>query len=311
MRMPVQRREEITETLRQRVLSGLHLGVLGHGDRLPSVRALAEEFVVNARVVIAAYQALAEDGLVEVRDRSGIYVPPPSALGPGAPAQQRDWLIDCLVEGLEHDIPAPELSAYVERALSSVKLRALVVDGTQDQLWAITDELRRDYGMEATGLDLDEFRPEDADARELPGVDVVVTTAFHTREAQVIARRLDVPMYRVTMGTDLFAEVGRLLEHEPVYFVVTDPRFAARIRRIFDAGPGASRLAVLVHGRDDLEQIPPRAPLGITRLARRRMEGSPLLRRGLPEARAFTPESSRELMSLVVRANLAGRPGAP
>jgi hypothetical protein len=118
-------------------------------------------------------------------------------------------------------------------------------------------------------------------------------------------------MYRVAMCTDLFAEVARLLEQEPVYFVVADPRFAARLRRLFDPGAGASRLAVLVHGRDDLDQIPPGAPLCITRLARRRMRGSPLLARGLPESRVFTPESARELMTFVVRANLAAHPGAP
>jgi DNA-binding transcriptional regulator YhcF (GntR family) len=308
--MPVHRRDQITETMRQRVLSGLQLGLLAHGDRLPSVRALSEEFVVNARVVLAAYRELEEDGLVEVRDRSGIYVPPPDALGPGAPAQQRDWLIECLVDGLAHDIPAPGLSGYVERALASARLRAVVVDGTQDQLWSMTDELARDYGVEAIGVDLDEFRPDGADPEKLSGADLVVTTAFHTREAQAIARRLGVPMYRVAMCTDLFAEVARLLEQEPVYFVVADPRFAARLRRLFDPGAGASRLAVLVHGRDDLDQIPPGAPLCITRLARRRMRGSPLLARGLPESRVFTPESARELMTFVVRANLAAHPGA-
>ncbi|MBV9772562.1 MAG: winged helix-turn-helix transcriptional regulator [Gemmatimonadetes bacterium] len=303
--MPILRRDEITDALRQRILSRLHLGLLTHGDRLPSVRDLAEEFSANARVILAAYAALEEEGIVEVRDRSGIYVPPPASLGPGAPAQQTDWLIECLVEGLEHDIPGPELAAYVQRAMGSVRLRAVVVDGTQDQLWSIVDELSRDYGLEARGVDVDELRPGAADAKELSGTDLVVTTAFHAREAQQVGARLGAPVYRVTMCTDLFAEVARLLEREPVYFVVADPRFAARLRRIFESSPGAARLEVRVHGRDDLDSIPPRAPLYLTRLARKRLAGSPLLERGLPEARVFTPDCARELMTFVVRANLA------
>ncbi|HEX7242985.1 MAG TPA: GntR family transcriptional regulator [Longimicrobiaceae bacterium] len=308
--MPILRRDEITDTLRQRILSGLHLGLFTHGDRLPSVRESAEEFGANPRVILASYRVLEEEGLVEVRDRSGIYIPPPAALGPGAPGQQRDWLIDCLVEGLAHDIPAPELAAYVHRALSSVVLRAVVVDGTQDQLWSISDELRRDYGVEVTGLDVDEIRPGDADVRALLGANLVVTTAYHLRDAQRIASRLGVPVYQLSTSTDLFTGARRLLEREPVYFVVTDPRYAARLRRIFEADPGAARLVVLVHGRDDLDAIPPEAPLYVTGLTRRRMVGSPLLERGLPEARVFMPASATEIMSFVVRANLGPRPGA-
>lgn len=307
--MPILLRDQVTATLRQRILSGLHLGLFAHGDRLPSVRALAEEFGSNPRVILAAYRVLEEEGLVEVRDRSGIYVPPPDALGPGAPARQRDWLVDCLVDGLAHDVPAPELAAYVRRALSSRPLRAVVVDGTQDQLWSITEELRRDYGVEATGLDVEEIRVEDAS--DLARIDLVVTTGFHTREAQEVAARLGVPVFRVSMRTELFAEVRRVLEGEAVYFVVTDPRYAARLRRIFEGSAHASRLRVLVHGRDDLDAVPPRAPVYLTRLTRRRLEGSPLLERGLAEERVFSEECSRELMAFVVRANLGARPGAP
>jgi hypothetical protein len=198
----------------------------------------------------------------------------------------------------------------VHRALSSVVLRAVVIDGTQDQLWSISEELRRDYGVEVTGVDVDEIRPGDGDSGALLGANLVVTTAYHVRDANRIASRLGVHVYMLSTCTDVFTEAGRLLERGPVYFVVTDPRYAARLRRIFENDPGAARLAVLVHGRDELDAIPPGAPLYITGLTRRRMVGSPLLERGIPEARVFTRASAAEIMSFVVRANLGPRPGA-
>jgi DNA-binding transcriptional regulator YhcF (GntR family) len=50
----VQRRTEIAATLRQRLLSGLHLGMLRPGGKLPTVRELARELGTDPRVVLAA-----------------------------------------------------------------------------------------------------------------------------------------------------------------------------------------------------------------------------------------------------------------
>src|SRR5688500_9384713 len=63
-----------TESLRQRIVAGLHLGTLNAGDRLQSVRQVATEFGVNPRVVMAAYRQLAAEGLVRMRSRSGVFV---------------------------------------------------------------------------------------------------------------------------------------------------------------------------------------------------------------------------------------------
>ena len=57
-------RTDIAEAIRQRVLSGLHLGTLRPGARLPSSREVAEEFDVAPRTVISAYRWLAAVGLV-------------------------------------------------------------------------------------------------------------------------------------------------------------------------------------------------------------------------------------------------------
>jgi DNA-binding transcriptional MocR family regulator len=65
------RREQIREILRQRVISGLHLGILSPGERLPSARDTARELGADYRVVVAALRALERDGLVEVRPRVG------------------------------------------------------------------------------------------------------------------------------------------------------------------------------------------------------------------------------------------------
>lgn len=50
------------------------LGILKDGDKLPSVRCLAEECGVNPNTVAKAYELLAEKGLVKGVPKKGLYV---------------------------------------------------------------------------------------------------------------------------------------------------------------------------------------------------------------------------------------------
>lgn len=86
--------------------------------------------------------------------------------------------------------------------------------------------------------------------------------------------------------------------------MVTDARFAAKLRKIFATLPSASNLHPLIEGVDDLSRIPSSAPTYVTRAARRRLTDAGLLARLIPESRVFSPESARELLTFVVRANM-------
>ncbi|MBN9201713.1 MAG: GntR family transcriptional regulator, partial [Microbacterium chocolatum] len=67
---------EIAESLRERMERGL----LGAGDALPPVRALAEALDVNRNTVMAAYRQLAQAGLVVSRGRAGTHVTGPATV---------------------------------------------------------------------------------------------------------------------------------------------------------------------------------------------------------------------------------------
>src|SRR5438552_2579516 len=61
---------QITEQVRLSVATGK----LDVDDRLPSVRALAEELVVNPNTVARAYADLAHEGVIESRAGRGVFV---------------------------------------------------------------------------------------------------------------------------------------------------------------------------------------------------------------------------------------------
>ena len=60
--------------LRQRIAGGLQRGAMQPGDRLPPTRELSADLAADPRVVSAAYRTLADEGLVEIRPRAGVFV---------------------------------------------------------------------------------------------------------------------------------------------------------------------------------------------------------------------------------------------
>ena len=62
--------KQITDQVRLAVATGR----LAVGDQLPSVRALAEELVINPNTAARAYTDLAREGLIESRAGRGVYV---------------------------------------------------------------------------------------------------------------------------------------------------------------------------------------------------------------------------------------------
>ncbi|MEO7474054.1 MAG: GntR family transcriptional regulator [Gemmatimonadales bacterium] len=286
------------------MFTGLHLGVLTHRGRLPSVRELAREFGANPRVILAAYRSLEIEGLVELKNRSGAYVAP-AAASMGDPAPRRaDWMAEVLMEGLRHGMKPGMLPQGLQQCYDAVELHAAVLECNADQLYSVPEELRRDFGIESTGVDIESLGLGEEVPPDIRNADLLVTTPFHQNEVRTLAGRLGLSMVVITMCTDLFAEVKRLLPLEPVYFVVTDQRFADKLHLVFASAKGAAHLRTLVLGSDDLAEIPHDAPTYLTRLTRSRLKDSPLLRRVFPEARVFSPESARHILSFVARANL-------
>src|SRR5687768_13914018 len=153
-----ERRRGIAEAMRQRILRGLQTGALVPGARLPGVRQVGTELDVDPRVVALAYRDLAEDGLVEVRARSGAFVSDVA----GAAGSHRDppasWIAHLVSEGVLRGVTAAALTRWVSAAVTTRRVDAVVVAGILDQAEGLARELRDDYGVAARGVLLDEVR---------------------------------------------------------------------------------------------------------------------------------------------------------
>ena len=77
--------------LRNQVVIGIAEGKLLPGDRLPTIRALAEESGINMMTVSRAYQLLKQEGYIITDRRSGAMISPRKA-EPSIPKEVLDAL---------------------------------------------------------------------------------------------------------------------------------------------------------------------------------------------------------------------------
>lgn len=298
------RRDEIASILRQRVVAGLHLGLLQPGTRLPSVRGLSPEFDADPRVVLAAYGVLEGEGLVELRPRSGIFVARSAVSSGEMLPRMAEWVVDVLVQALARGVPAVGFPDRVRECLETVRLKALCIECNEDQLAGLCGELARDYGLETSPLDIRDLQASTT-SRSVREADLLVTTSYHAAEVQQFAERNGKDYLAVSLRREFVAETARLLEKGPLYFVVKDPRFSAKLPEIFASTPGAENLRALVVGRDELSSIPEGAPTYVMAAARDQLQDLSLLARIIPAPRVFSPESAKALLTFILRANIA------
>jgi len=66
--------ESLQNQIRQKLVDGILVGSFSIGSRLPSSRKLASQLQVSRNTVVLVYQKLMDEGYIESRERSGIYV---------------------------------------------------------------------------------------------------------------------------------------------------------------------------------------------------------------------------------------------
>ena len=111
--------KQITDQVRLAVAAGR----VAVEDQLPSVRALAEELVVNPNTVARAYAELAREGLLESRAGRGVFITRKRKVFAREEGRRRlEPLIDTLIgEAMVMDFTQQELREAFEKKLGQWK----------------------------------------------------------------------------------------------------------------------------------------------------------------------------------------------
>ena len=298
-------KETLIEVLRARILRGLHAGTVAPGDRLPSAREAGAEFGADHRVVLAAYRELAAEKIVEIRQRTGIYVARRFPAGANTPGIE--WLIETLYEGLARDVPIFRLHEFFQRIVLTRRLRAVFVEGTRDQIEGTCHELREDYGLDARGMDASDLAAAtDATRAALRQADLIVTTRPFAALVRPIAEQVNVPLIVADVSLNSMGGDWHQLLREPLYLLISDERsIPTLMRRFEEIGCPVDNLHVMVVGRDDLAAIPAGAAVYVTRGAAGALGSTEVPGRRVPPARGLTPATARAIIDHIVRTNVS------
>jgi DNA-binding transcriptional regulator YhcF (GntR family) len=269
--------KEVQEYLRRRIIADLHLGRLKPGDRAPSLRTVAHDLGVGIRAVSRAYSKLAEEGLVVIRGRSGVYAAPTPSCDPPM-TEPHSWYSTVLTDAWTRRIPLPMLPQLLQRYVSR-RLRAACIESTDDHMIAFCAELDEDFGLDTVAIkvqhnpETNELGADDLRRIEeaLSTTDFVVTTAFHASAVRVIAQRSSKPVVVVSVNEAIVHAVQTKIAERGVVMLVADEAFARRVDRyLVEAFAPHGRLQVM-HIRDfmaDPTRVDGAEPMA-TRAARR------------------------------------------
>lgn len=302
--MSVRRKAYIANTLRKRIENSLQTRALSPGDRLPSTREIGSELGADPRVVLAAYQTLADDGLVVLRPRSGVFVAPVSAL-PGEERQPPpDLLEDVLVRGVVRGFSLLSFTDNLRIAAFGRTLRAVVISRTVDQVQGMCRELRVDYGLQSTGMVADQLKSASVVPAAIQRAHLLVTTRAFGPVITELAAELDKPVIVANVRPAFVGEEWQaVMRSGRVYVVAADPSFLAVVRDHLRTTVDLANVKMLVAGRDDLGAIPPHAPTYVTEAARQKLGKTRVPGRLIPPTRLFAEDSVRAIIKFIVARN--------
>jgi DNA-binding transcriptional regulator YhcF (GntR family) len=284
-------RADLTHYLRDHIVGALHVGQLRGGDRLGSIRDLGRQLGRNSRTVRAAYAALEEEGLVEVRGRSGVFVASQEIAGDETSGEMARWLSGVLVEAWKRRIAVGALPDLIQGFTSARRLTCGLVDLIEDGIVALTYELEHEWGFAVRVIAPDAIE-------HTRDVDFFAATSFYAAAIHAAVEALAKPLVVLTVHPGLKDVLAARLRDGSLTVVAVDPRFADRIRVGYSADDPSRVQFISADDRKAIADLDPQEPVLLTRAARRRL-GNVDVPMIFPHSPTISPDTARLLAAML------------
>jgi len=213
-----------TERVREHLLLSLHLGRLHPGDRVMSVRRLADLTGMNRKTVHRAYRVLEHEGFLSVRPGAGTYVASDATV-----SHSQDDLVRAMNRsrseahalGLSPSVYADFVQSALNGGLQG--LPVAVVECNYEQIEMIARDLRNGLGVAPRPVLLADLITNPTAA--VKGTWSVVTTDCHRAEVDAAVRSVGVAVHRVALNAEFPETIMRWARTCGVVIVVRDTRF--------------------------------------------------------------------------------------
>jgi len=241
--------------LRERIVSGLYLGYWRPGERLPSIREIAEAERVDRKTAAAAYRRLQEEGLVRVRARSGVYLCAPLLPEPSGPLDRlhRQWLEHTYEGARALGLDTRTILRLINTVSEVERIPLPVVECNWSQAEALAAELRERLEVHAVPCVLEELRAGEPVLADAPAV---VTTPYHGSDLALLAPGRAI--IEATLAPGLLRQIRDRLTAGRVLVVVDTPIVEHKVRRALahcDLGPVIDDQLQIISATDRAELL--------------------------------------------------------
>jgi DNA-binding transcriptional regulator YhcF (GntR family) len=197
------------------------------GERLPSIREIAEAESVDRKTAAAAYRRLEREGLVRVHPRSGVYLRsqrPPEAATPLEKLYRR-WLENTYARASALGLRTNTILHLVTAVAEIERLRIPVIEQDWPQAETIAAELRERAGINAVPTPLSSVAIDDTTWADAP---FVVTTPY-CRNA-VLALDNGKPIVEATLSPETVRDLKDKLHEGELAIIVANDSVASKLR---------------------------------------------------------------------------------
>jgi GntR family transcriptional regulator len=301
------------QEIRDQLLAEIHLGHLRPGDRLPSIRAVARRSGVDPRKLARIYRELEQEKLIEVRGRSGVFLSREEARDQIRLGELERWAVGIAVQGWTRGIAIGDIAATISELTSTVRLKCLVVESSEDQIDQFAEELRDAFGLKVSRFNtLKPSRTKDQLRKALQAaaasVDIVATTVFHGTVVTAAADVVGKVSVVITMNDLATARMEKLLSEGPFTLVAEDPVHEERVQLLLPQLHGKITVVPLLQARR-AGRFAESERVFATRSAKRAWPQAPwplLFPHSLP---IVCPAAANEICAAIISANMstAGR----
>lgn len=217
----------ILDRLRDRIVSGIYFGLWRPGERLPSIREIADAEAVDRKTAAAAYRRLEREGLVRVHPRSGVYLRAQRPLEAATPLEKlyRRWLENTYARASALGLRTNTILHLVTSVAEIERLRIPVIEQDWPQAETIAAELRERAGINAVPVALFALSRDESWWADAP---FVVTTPYC--RSSVVALDSGKPIVEATLSQDTVRELREKNHDGPLAIVVSNDSIAEKLR---------------------------------------------------------------------------------
>ncbi len=214
------------DQIKGQLLSAIYCGKIKEGDRLPSIRELAEALDVNYKTVRKIYLRLAQESYIEIVKGSGAFLQKRS--GENTYERMRRQAIFRLLGEMSDKARNLGLSSkrfikLLESYSSGTNLRKihLVVIDHEEEAFIFSRELELRLGVNVSPVSLDQIQSNGV-TKLFKDSDYFLTTSWHMEEVSPLAERYRKKIVEIKPSHEIYTEILSAARDRNVAIVIQD-----------------------------------------------------------------------------------------